>query len=232
MKRYRPFIVLFAVLVLPPLVYLSMKLGGTQKYRPIETIGDKIPNPDGSLDSVFKPIASFTFLTHRGDSLTREMLKGKILVINLFYTKCAGECDGLNAYVQKMLTVDFARHPEVVFLSLSVDPVHDSLPALRAYSERVQASDRWYFLTAEPDQLRKFLVEELHYPAFDEGVTATNGLYNRSLRLVDWNGNLRGQFYQGDSEPNMVTMAQHIVLLLKEWEEVQTGNHPGKQVGQ
>jgi hypothetical protein len=80
--------------------------------------------------------------------------------------------------------------------------------------------------------MRKFLVEELHYPSFDEGVTAIKGLYDRSLRLVDWNGNLRGQFYQGDSEPNMVTMAQHIVLLLKEMGDAETGNHPGKQVGQ
>ena len=199
-----------------------MKLGGTQKYRPIESIGQKIPNPDGSPDSVFKQVGDFAFRTQTGDSLTSKMVKGKIWIVNLFYGNCTEVCDMLHDYVRQMLTKDFPNDPEIVFLSLSLDPAQDSLPVLRAYAERMKAmNDRWYFLAGDSERTKKFLTEELLYPAYDGQFATTKGLYDRTFRLVDWNGNLRGQFYDGNSEPNMVTMAQHVVLLLKEFDDLQ-----------
>ena len=225
MKKYRPFIVLFVTLILPILVYVTLKLVATQNYRPIEMLSEKIPNPDGSPDSVFKAVGNFSLVTQTGDLLTLDSLRGKIWIANLFYGSCTDACDMMNGYIKQMLKKDFVDNPNVRFVSFSIDPERDSLPSLQAYSKRNEApADRWQFLTGEPSVIRKYITEELKYPAGDPKVIESNGLYDRTFRLIDWDGHLRGEFYSADSEPPMVTMAQHIVLLLKEFDALNSGS--------
>jgi protein SCO1 len=217
MKKYRPFIVLFILLILPLLVYVYLKVWTKQNYRPVEIISEKIPNPDGSLDSVFIPVGDFAFTGQSGKLITQDSLKGKIWVANLFHSNCAKACDVMNDYVRQMLEKDFPDEPDVRFLSFSVDPANDSVPMLKVYADRTGAvANRWYFLTGHPDSLKKFIVEELHYPEADPKVIAENKLHDTSFRLVDWNGLFRGDYYDGTNETDMVTMAQHIVMMLRE----------------
>lgn len=227
MKKYRAFFVLFLILILPILIYVCMKAFGTQNYKPIETISEKIPNPDGSPDSVFKAVGNFAFPTQSGDTLSMDSLKGKIWLVNLFYGNCTDACDVVHSYVKQLLRKDFPDDSDIRFVSISVDPANDSVPALKAYADRMEAVEgRWYFLTGNPAALQKFLTEELQFPAIDEKTLAAKGLHDRTFRLVDWNGLLRGEFYQGDMEANMVTMAQHMVLLKKELDESRAGANP------
>jgi protein SCO1 len=230
MKKYRPFIVLFAVLILPLLVYVFMKYTVKQNYRPIEIISEKVPNPDGSLDSVYLPVGNFAFVSQLGDTLTLDSLKDNVWVVNIFHTNCLESCDIAHDYIKQMLQKDFVDDSRVRFLSFSVDPANDSIPLLKVYADRMGATaHRWYFLSGNPEAMKKYLTQELRYPEIDQKTIASGSAGDMSFRLIDWNGYFRGSFYNASVEAEMVTLAQHIVFLLKELDEIQSknaGNHP------
>lgn len=227
MKKYRPFIVLFVIVILPLLVYGLLKLITEQRYRPIEILSEKVPNPDGSPDSVFRTVGDFAFLTQSGDSLRRSDLQDKIWVAVECYGRCRETCDGLNGYFQQMIEKDFADDPDIVFVSFSIDPKDDTT-SLRAYAEHARAeAGRWYVVKGEQAVMEKFLTEELKFAPIDTTAFSVNGLRDRGVRLLDWEGRLRGQLYHGDMEPEMVTLAQHIVLLQGERDALKGGQPAG-----
>ncbi|HSB73901.1 MAG TPA: SCO family protein [Candidatus Methylomirabilis sp.] len=77
-----------------------------------------------------------------------DLLMGKLVVINSFYTSCTDSCPlimGSMARLQDALGDRFGR--EVFFLSLTSDPAHDTPPRLKEYAKRFQARPGWNLLT-------------------------------------------------------------------------------------
>lgn len=77
-----------------------------------------------------------------------DLLMGKVVVINSFYTSCTDSCPvmmGSLARLQDALGDRFGR--EVFFLSLTSDPAHDTPPRLKEYAKRFQARPGWNLLT-------------------------------------------------------------------------------------
>ena len=77
-----------------------------------------------------------------------DLLKGRIVMINFFYTTCTGSCNMTThnlAEVVHALGDRFER--DVVMLSITVDPAHDTPAALKHYADDYQTKPGWYFLT-------------------------------------------------------------------------------------
>lgn len=106
---------------------------------------------------------NITLTTQHGDRVRfyDDLLKGKIVAINLIYTSCQYACPletARMAQVQKKLGDRMGR--DVFFYSISIDPEHDTPPVLKAYAEQFNAGPGWLFLTgnkAEIDMLSKKL---------------------------------------------------------------------------
>jgi protein SCO1/2 len=90
-----------------------------------------------------------------------DLLKGKIVAINLIYTSCQYACPletARMAQVQKKLGDRMGR--DVFFYSISIDPEHDTPSVLKAYAEQFNAGPGWLFLTgntADIELIRKKL---------------------------------------------------------------------------
>jgi protein SCO1 len=79
-----------------------------------------------------------------------DLLKGKIVVIDLIYTHCVDSCPletARLAQVQKMLGDRVGK--DVFFYSITIDPKHDTPKVLKAYSEKYHANPGWLFLTGK-----------------------------------------------------------------------------------
>jgi protein SCO1 len=79
-----------------------------------------------------------------------DLLKGKIVVIDLIYTHCVDSCPletARLAQVQKMLGDRVGK--DVFFYSITIDPRHDTPQVLKAYSEKYHAQPGWLFLTGK-----------------------------------------------------------------------------------
>ena len=94
--------------------------------------------------------------THEGKEVRfyEDLLKGKIVAINLIYTTCKYACPletARLAQVQKLVGDRMGR--DVFFYSISIDPEVDTPDVLKAYAEKFHAGPGWLFLTGKKDEI-------------------------------------------------------------------------------
>lgn len=83
-----------------------------------------------------------------------DVLKGKIVAINLIYTNCEYSCPletARLAQVQKILGDRVGK--DIFFYSISIDPERDTPQALKAYAEKFHAGPGWTFLTGKKEDI-------------------------------------------------------------------------------
>jgi protein SCO1 len=88
-----------------------------------------------------------------------DVLKDRVVVINCFFATCKGSCLPMNrnmARLQQMLPASSAKN--VLFVSISVDPEHDTPERLKTYASGLRAQPGWLFLTGT-----KTNVDFVHY---------------------------------------------------------------------
>ena len=91
-----------------------------------------------------------TLTTQEGASVHfyDDLIKGKIVAVNLIYTTCKYACPletARLAQVQKLLGNRMGR--DVFFYSITIDPEHDTPAVLKEYAEKFHAGPGWLFLT-------------------------------------------------------------------------------------
>lgn len=83
----------------------------------------------------------------RPQRLYTDLLRGKVVLINSFFTSCAGVCPPMTQRIAE-LQAPLADHlgKDVLFLSFTVDPITDTTETLAAYAEKFGAQEGWLFL--------------------------------------------------------------------------------------
>jgi protein SCO1/2 len=77
-----------------------------------------------------------------------DLIKGKIVVIDLIYTHCVNACPLETArlvQVQKLLGDRVGK--DIFFYSISIDPEHDTPKVLKEYAQKFHVGPGWTFLT-------------------------------------------------------------------------------------
>jgi len=83
-----------------------------------------------------------------------DLLKGKIVAVDLIYTHCYDACPletARLAQVQKLLGDRVGK--DIFFYSISIDPERDTPAELKAYAEKFHAGPSWLFLTGKPEDI-------------------------------------------------------------------------------
>jgi protein SCO1/2 len=83
-----------------------------------------------------------------------DLIKGKIVVIDLIYTQCVDACPLETArlvQVQKMLGDRVGK--DIFFYSISIDPTHDTPAVLKSYAEKFHVGPGWTFLTGKKEDI-------------------------------------------------------------------------------
>jgi len=93
----------------------------------------------------------FSLTDQLGRTVTTQDLKGHPWIADFFFTECASACPIMSSHLSALQS----RIPsDVKFISFSVDPEHDTPPALLAYAKQYGAdNDRWRFLTGDKDKI-------------------------------------------------------------------------------
>jgi protein SCO1 len=116
-------------------------------------------------------------VTHEGKPVMfyDDLVKGKIVTMNFFYTKCDEICPGVTANlarVQKILGADVGT--KVFMYSLSLKPEEDDVKTIRNYRELFHAQPGWTFLTGKPadlESIRQGIGFKYPDPAIDKDKT-------------------------------------------------------------
>lgn len=83
-----------------------------------------------------------------------DVLKGKIVAINLIYTHCEYSCPletARLAQVQQILGRRMGK--DIFFYSITIDPKRDTPKVLKAYVEKFHAGPGWTFLTGKKEDI-------------------------------------------------------------------------------
>ncbi len=102
------------------------------------------------------PAPTFELTAQDGRTVALAELRGKVVVVDFIFTSCIDECPLQTeklASLQPALGSAFG--PRVAFVSISIDPEHDTPQVLAAYAARHHAKPQgWSFLTGRPEQIR------------------------------------------------------------------------------
>jgi len=167
---------------------------------------------------VYWKAPEFQLLADDGKPFNSERLKGKIWVAEFFFASCAGICPIMNqnmAEVQKA----FADNPDVLIVSITVDPKNDTPEVLREYKQNFGAMEgKWFFLTGEKEAIYRIAREGFKLAA--EEVVSQEGevsdfIHSDRFILIDRKGLIRG-FYNGTDKKQVQKLIADIRKLLGE----------------
>lgn len=197
--RRKKFILLFILLALiPAAIFLGQ--GSRNHYSSLPYIGEREVNGPG--DTTYFTVPPFNFIDEDGNPFGDKDTEGKILIVDFFFTRCTSICPRMSAQMQQLqLRLDKPRYNDVLFLSHTVDPEHDTPEVLKAYAKRLQAdSTRWKFLTGNaPDIYRQGNLGYL-LTANVDSAAAEMFVHSPQFVLVDKQRHIRGMFDGTDTD--------------------------------
>ncbi|MDB5284011.1 MAG: hypothetical protein JWO06_3086 [Bacteroidota bacterium] len=182
----------------------------------VESTNDK---GEKVFDSVYHVIPNLKFQTQNGDSLALDSLHGNIYVVDFFFATCPGICPKLSNSLERVQH-DFVREQNFKIVSISVDPVKDTLAALRKYADQHDAiPGKWFFLRGSKEDVFKLASKGFYVTAKDDEDGGPEAfIHSEKLILVDQDGNIRG-YYSGVDSNRVNKLMGDIVLLLRATEQ-------------
>lgn len=165
-------------------------------------------------------VQPFSFTAENGQSFTEKDMQGKVCVVNYFFTTCKGICPRMNGNMKKIYEA-FKDNPDFMIVSHTSDPETDSAATLMRYAQKMQVdTNKWVFLTGRKDSLYQQARSSYLLDDPKNSVKNINDqfLHTQFFALVDKNGNVRGQIYDGLKEKDLHQLEDDINTLLKERE--------------
>jgi protein SCO1/2 len=181
------------------LVVVALAQGGCHHEN-----GDS-QTPVARVEPAPRAVENFTLIERSGQPFESDSLRGQVWVASFFFVTCPGICLKMN---QTIADLQKELDPEVRFVSITVDPDHDTPENLRAYADRLGANDHWLFLTGS---LRD--IKDIANDSFQ--VSAAQQAHSERLLVVDRQGRIRGSYLVSDGA-QMTLLKRKIAELLKE----------------
>jgi len=124
-----------------------------------------------------KNFPNVPLISHEGKQVYfyDDLLMGKVVTVNFFYSKCDEICPLVSANlakVQKILGDKVGR--DIFMYSITLKPEEDDLAAVKAYRESWHAGPGWTFFTGKPadiEMIRKGIGFTYPDPAIDKDKT-------------------------------------------------------------
>lgn len=229
----RSIIALCLTILVPVSCYLILKYYGENAVElPRKLLLDDVEviekNGKTIYDSIWHKTANITLVNQLGDTVSLYDIKNKTIVIDLFFTHCAGICPRLTRSMKTLqesfktggssrLKVDTSV---VQFISLSIDPESDSVPQLKKYADNFNINpDNWWLLTGNRDSIYNFIFQELKIDKLSTEPVSPEFAHTGRFALLDKNYQMRGrlgQAYDGLDSASMSVLARDIGLLMLE----------------
>lgn len=166
-------------------------------------------------DTAWHSVRNMHFINQFGQVVSFKDLKRKIIVLDFFFTRCPSICPQL-AKAMKRLQNSFPNNDSIVqFISVTVDPIHDSVAELRKWAEKFHVnSDSWWLLTGNRDSIYQFALNEIKASIADVHVD-TGFIHTGNFFLLDRERIIRG-WYNGLDSSDQKRLVRDIPLLMLE----------------
>lgn len=156
----------------------------------------------------------YTFTDQEGQQISQQLFAGKIYVADFFFTSCPTICPIMKTQMLRVYEA-FRDRDDVLLLSHTIDPVHDTVAVLNDYAGRLQISaSAWHMVTGAKEQIYETAL--LYGLGAAEDVSAPGGfIHSGSFCLVDRKSRIRG-YYRGTEPEAVDRLIKDIRFLLNE----------------
>ena len=149
---------------------------------------------------VIGPAPGFSLTSQDGKPVSLADLRGKVVAVSFIYTQCPDICPMLTqkmVEVQEALGTDFGK--KVAFVSITLDPEHDTPEVLKDYAQFWGAKpEGWSFLTGSPEAVRDVT---RRYGVFFAKKEDGSVDHTQLTSLVDAAGQMRVQYLGARFDP-------------------------------
>ena len=169
-----------------------------------------------SLPVINNNVQPFAFTNQNGKTISEKDVDGKVYVGEFFFTTCKGICPKMNLNM-KGIYEHYKSEPDFAIISHTCMPETDSVPLMKAYSQKMGAGPNWYFVTGSKDSLYKMARES--YLLDNDKNNSMNikdqFIHTQFFAVVDKEGRVRG-VYDGLKNDELDKLSRDIKDLLKE----------------
>lgn len=110
-----------------------------------------------STETVILPTVPLLDQDNRAQRMDR-LLEGRTVVIDFVYTNCKISCSILSAIMAQVeQRLRDRLGDQLVLVSLTVDPAHDTPIQLKSYAEKFSATRHWHWLTGSVTDVKQAL---------------------------------------------------------------------------
>jgi protein SCO1/2 len=171
------------------------------------------------------PAPQFELMNQDNKKITNETYKGKVYVLEFFFSTCPTICPKMN---ESMLGIEksFFGNPNFGIVSITIDPEHDTAEVLKTYADFLGVkSSNWNFLTGDKAYIFNLANKGFNLYAGENDKVSGGFEHSGLFALIDKNGNIRCRkddfgnpilYYDGLDKKGVRNIQQDINILLKE----------------
>ncbi|WP_461091320.1 SCO family protein [Spirosoma gilvum] len=205
---------------LPALVVLVWSCGAsTDDKLPIlgqREVVTKVVNGKTVTDSVDHTVPDFKFVSQYGDTVTAKNLDGKIYVADFFFTTCPTICPKMKVQLKRVYE-KFKGNPDVMLLSHTIDPAHDSVAVLKEFAQNLGVTgQQWLFVTGDREKIYDIGQNSYMVTAQQDSSAPGGVVHSGAFILVDKQKRIRG-IYDGTTEEGVDKLMADMERLLAEY---------------
>lgn len=171
------------------------------------------------------PVPKFELTDQNGHKISNNSYKGKVYVVEFFFTSCPSICPIMNRNMVDIQN-EFFGNPNFGIVSISIDPDHDTAKVLKEHAEKIGVkSSNWHMLTGDKNYI--FDVANKGFNLYVGANEKVGGGFEHSglFALIDKNGNIRCRedkfgnpilYYDGLEKKGVKAIIEDIKKLLNE----------------
>ncbi len=166
------------------------------------------------------PLGDFELVERSGRAVSARELANRVCIASFIFTRCPLSCPRITRIMKDV--EDRLGGTNVLLLSLSVNPEHDTPAVLTEYAHRYAASaDRWWFLTGPKETIYDLVRERFKLPLLEGGPSESTAdreaiTHSDRLALLD-RGQVVGLFDSSDPQAVDSLIARSRRLALPAW---------------
>lgn len=174
----------------------------------------------GNNDTIYHTIGAFELTNQEGNKISNATTKDKIYVADFFFATCQSICPQMSSNLTNVQKA-FEKDNDVLILSHSVNPLHDTVEVLNKYAISYGAiSGKWHFLTGSKKVIYDLAKNDYLVNALEDDGTPEGFLHSELFLLIDKKGRIRGM-YDGTDKVQVNKLIGDIKLLKTEKESTE-----------
>ena len=162
----------------------------------IPKIVDHLSEPDLV---IIGKVPDFSFTNQNNKIITNEDYKGKVYLVEFFFTTCPSICPIMNQNMVKIQN-EFYGNPNLAIASFSIDPEYDTPKILKEYAISYKITNpNWHLLTGEKEKIHTLANKGFNLYVGDAPQVEGGFEHSGFFALIDKEGNIRSRIDENEN---------------------------------